>query len=115
MNSDVKKDTTLGEIVSLMSVDCQRIQDMFTYLWSIISVPVQLAIGIYLLWNIVGVSCLAGLGVLLLMVPLNSIVAAKQLKLTAEVLKFKGERMNLMNQILSGMKVSGMAMLDISS
>ena len=106
MNSDAKRDTTLGEIVSLMSVDCQRLQDLFSYLWCILSVPVQVAIGIYLLWGIVGISCLAGLAVLLLLVPLNTFIAFRQLRMTVEVLALKGERIKLMNEILSGIKVS---------
>lgn len=105
MNSDAKKETTLGQIVSLMSVDCQHLQDMFTYLSTVMSVPVQVAIGMYLLWGTLGISCLAGLGVLLLLIPLNSFVAARQLTLTANVLALKGERIKLMNQILNGMKV----------
>ncbi|XP_071154276.1 multidrug resistance-associated protein 1-like [Mytilus edulis] len=105
MNSDAKKETTLGQIVSLMSVDCQHLQDMFTYLSTVMSVPVQVAIGMYLLWGTLGISCLAGLGVLLLLIPLNSLVAARQLTLTADVLALKGERIKLMNQILNGMKV----------
>ncbi|CAC5393002.1 ABCC1 [Mytilus coruscus] len=104
MNSDAKKETMLGQIVSLMSVDCQHLQDMFTYLSTVMSVPVQVAIGMYLLWGTLGISCLAGLGVLLLLIPLNSFVAARQLTLTADVLALKGERIKLMNQILNGMK-----------
>ena len=31
MSNSARKTSTVGEIVSLMSVDCQRIQDAFTY------------------------------------------------------------------------------------
>jgi hypothetical protein len=58
------------------------------------------------LWGIVGISCLAGLAVLLLLVPLNTFIAFKQLRMTVEVLALKGERIKLMNEILSGIKVS---------
>ncbi|KAJ8312999.1 hypothetical protein KUTeg_010372 [Tegillarca granosa] len=88
-----------------MAVDCQRIQDTFTYLWSIMSVPVQTAIGIFLLWQIVGPSCLAGLVVLILLVPINSYVAVKQRQLQGEVMRWKGARTKLMNEVLNGIKV----------
>lgn len=100
-----RKDSTLGEIVNLMSVDCQRIQDTFTYSWSLMTCPLQLALGIYLLWNVVGASCIAGLVVLILMVPLNSYVVVKQRKLNVKVLRLKGQRTKLMTDILNGIKV----------
>lgn len=104
MDSSVKKD--MGQIVSLMSVDCQHLQDLFSYLSTLMSVPLQVAIGIYLLWDMFQISCLAGLAVLLLMVPLNSLVVTRQLHLTGSVLALKGERIKIMNQILNGIKVN---------
>lgn len=67
--------------------------------------PLQLALGIYLLWNVVGASCIAGLVVLILMVPLNSYVVVKQRKLNVKVLRLKGQRTKLMTDILNGIKV----------
>ncbi|OWF48638.1 multidrug resistance-associated protein 1-like isoform X2 [Mizuhopecten yessoensis] len=107
MSNEMHKNTTLGETVNLMSVDCQRIQDTFSYLWSLVTVPLQTAIGIYLLWTYVelGPSCLAGLAVLMLMVPLNSFVAIQQRKLQGLVLMYKGKRIKLFSEILNGIKV----------
>ncbi|XP_033748018.1 LOW QUALITY PROTEIN: multidrug resistance-associated protein 1-like [Pecten maximus] len=107
MSSEMHKSTTLGETVNLMSVDCQRIQDTFNFLWSLTTVPLQTAIGIYLLWTYVelGPSCLAGLAVLMFMVPLNSFVAVKQRKFQSLVLAYKGQRIKLFSEILNGMKV----------
>lgn len=105
LSPSARKDSTLGEIVNLMSVDCQRIQDTFTYSWSLMTCPLQLALGIYLLWNVVGASCIAGLVVLILMVPLNSYVVVKQRKLNVKVLRLKGQRTKLMTDLLNGIKV----------
>ncbi|KAK3084438.1 hypothetical protein FSP39_013539 [Pinctada imbricata] len=105
LSSQAKKAFTLGEVVNLMSVDCQRIQDTFTFAWSLMTCPVQLTIGIYLLWGVLGPSCLDGLAVLVLMVPLNSYIVVKQRKLQSKVLFLKGKRIKLMNEILNGMKV----------
>ena len=48
------KSTTVGEIVNLMSVDCQRIQDgfMFSY-WSVL-IFLVLAIATAQLWGVMG-------------------------------------------------------------
>ena len=54
MNSEAKKTSTVGEIVNLMSVDCQRIQDITGYLWMLWSAPVQITLALVLLWNTIG-------------------------------------------------------------
>ena len=41
MSNEARKDTTVGEIVNLMSVDAQRLQDVTGYLWMLWSSPLQ--------------------------------------------------------------------------
>lgn len=60
MNNEARKTSTVGEIVNLMSVDCQRMQDLSGYLWMIWSAPVQITLAMYLLWIQLGPSVLAG-------------------------------------------------------
>lgn len=60
MNNEARKTSTVGEIVNLMSVDCQRMQDLSGYLWMIWSAPVQITLAMYLLWVQLGPSVLAG-------------------------------------------------------
>ena len=60
MNNEARKISTVGEIVNLMSVDCQRMQDLTGYLWMVWSAPVQIALATWLLWNQVGAAVLAG-------------------------------------------------------
>ena len=44
MSHEARKDTTVGEIVNLMSVDAQRLQDVTGYLWMLWSSPLQVEI-----------------------------------------------------------------------
>ena len=81
MSNDAKRTSTVGEIVNLMSVDAQRMQDVFGYLWMVWSCPLQIIIAVYLLWGKLGASVLAGLGVMLLLIPLNGVMATYQRKL----------------------------------
>ena len=60
MNNEARKSSTVGEIVNLMSVDCQRLQDMSGQLWMIWSAPVQILLATVLLWQQLGPSVLAG-------------------------------------------------------
>ena len=81
MSNEARKDSTVGEIVNLMSVDAQRLQDVCGYLWMVWSAPLQIGIAIWLLWNEMGVAVLAGLGVMIILFPLNGVLAAIQKKL----------------------------------
>nr|XP_022323792.1 multidrug resistance-associated protein 1-like isoform X1 [Crassostrea virginica]XP_022323793.1 multidrug resistance-associated protein 1-like isoform X1 [Crassostrea virginica]XP_022323794.1 multidrug resistance-associated protein 1-like isoform X1 [Crassostrea virginica] len=105
MNNEARKTSTVGEIVNLMSVDCQRMQDLSGYLWMIWSAPVQITLAMYLLWVQLGPSVLAGLGLMLLLIPFNAVISMKQRKLQVDLMKFKDKRLKLMSEVLSGMKV----------
>lgn len=53
----------------------------------------------------IGPSVLAGLAVMIVLVPLNGVVANKVKTLQISQMKNKDERVKLMNEIISGMKV----------
>lgn len=104
ISSSAKKDTTVGEIVNLMSVDAQRFFELVSYLHVLWSGPVVIGIAIWLLWRILGVAVVAGLVVMILMVPLSGVIAAKLRDLQIIQMKVKDERVKSMNEILNGMK-----------
>lgn len=81
MSNDARRTTTIGEIVNLMSVDAERIMEVFQYLWMIWSSPLQICIAIYLLYGILGPAVFAGLAAILIMFPINSILASIEAKL----------------------------------
>jgi ATP-binding cassette subfamily C (CFTR/MRP) protein 1 len=56
MTNEARKGSTVGEIVNLMSVDCQRLQDITGYLWMVWSAPLQIALALALLWGQLGAS-----------------------------------------------------------
>ena len=64
---------TTGEIVNLVSIDCQRFTDQLGNFGVIWGTPLQLAIGIYFLYNELGVAALFGLLWIAILVPLNLI------------------------------------------
>ncbi len=78
LSNSAKKRTTVGQILSLMSVDAQKIQDFFQYTTLIWSLPVMIILAMYFLWQTIGPSCLAGLAVLLILIPLNAMFFARK-------------------------------------
>ncbi|KAK9886055.1 hypothetical protein WA026_014838 [Henosepilachna vigintioctopunctata] len=100
-----RKETTVGEIVNLMSVDAQKFVDLMSYTNLIWSAPLQIILSLYFLWEILGPSVLAGLAVMIMLIPINSYLANKVKTFQIEQMKTKDERVKLMNEVLNGIKV----------
>ncbi|XP_040491214.1 multidrug resistance-associated protein 1 isoform X9 [Ursus maritimus] len=105
ITNSARKSSTIGEIVNLMSVDAQRFMDLATYINMIWSAPLQVILALYLLWLNLGPSVLAGVAVMILMVPLNAVMAMKTKTYQVAHMKSKDNRIKLMNEILNGIKV----------
>ncbi|NXO20870.1 MRP7 protein, partial [Cisticola juncidis] len=96
---------TVGEIVNFMSTDTDRLVNFchsFHELWSL---PVQLAITLYLLYQQVGVAFLGGVALALLLVPINKIIANRIMANNERMLKHKDTRVKLMTEFLCGIRV----------
>ncbi|XP_064611716.1 multidrug resistance-associated protein 1-like isoform X1 [Liolophura sinensis] len=105
LSNSARKSSTVGEIVNLMSVDAQRFMDLMTYIHMLWSAPFQIAVSLYFLWQTLGPSVLAGLGVMILLIPVNAVIANKTKQLQVKQMTLKDERIKLMNEILNGIKV----------
>ncbi|XP_072168419.1 multidrug resistance-associated protein 1-like [Diadema setosum] len=105
LSNAARKGATVGEIVNLMSVDAQRCMDLCTYLNMLWSAPFQISVALYFLWQTLGPSVLAGLGVMILLIPLNALVATQAKKLQVKQMRYKDARIKLMSEVLSGIKV----------
>uniref|UniRef100_A0A4W5LBQ3 ATP-binding cassette, sub-family C (CFTR/MRP), member 3 n=1 Tax=Hucho hucho TaxID=62062 RepID=A0A4W5LBQ3_9TELE len=100
-----KRTSTVGEIVNLMSVDAQRFMDLTTFLNMLWSAPLQIILALYFLWQNLGPSVLAGVAVMILLIPLNAAIAVKTRVYQVEQMQYKDARIKLMNEILNGIKV----------
>ncbi|CAD7667352.1 unnamed protein product [Nyctereutes procyonoides] len=105
ITNSAKRESTVGEIVNLMSVDAQRFMDLAPFLNLVWSAPLQIILAIYFLWQNLGPSILAGVAFMVLLIPLNGAVAVKMRAFQVEQMKFKDSRIKLMSEILGGIKV----------
>ncbi|XP_061509613.1 multidrug resistance-associated protein 1 isoform X11 [Anopheles gambiae] len=105
ISNSARKGSTVGEIVNLMAVDAQRFMDLTTYINMIWSAPLQIGLALYFLWQILGPSVLAGLAVMIILIPVNGVIANMIKTLQIKQMKNKDERVKLMNEVLSGIKV----------
>ena len=74
----------------------------FNMLWS---APLQIVLCLVFLWQILGPSVLAGLLVMILLIPVNGFIAVKAKALQVKQMKEKDNRVKMMNEILQGIKV----------
>uniref|UniRef100_A0A8C7QG61 ATP-binding cassette, sub-family C (CFTR/MRP), member 10 n=1 Tax=Oncorhynchus mykiss TaxID=8022 RepID=A0A8C7QG61_ONCMY len=96
---------TLGEVVNFMSTDTDRVVNFFNSFHEMWSLPFQFSIALYLLYLQVGVAFLGGLGVALLLVPLNKVLASKIMENNKHMLTHKDSRVKLMTEVLFGIRV----------
>ncbi|KAI9840844.1 MAG: hypothetical protein M1837_001258 [Sclerophora amabilis] len=93
-----------GDIVNLMAVDTQRLQDLTQYGQMLWSAPLQIVLCMVSLYQLVGISMLAGVGAMILMIPVNGLIAKLMKTLQKEQMKNKDSRTRLMTEILNNMK-----------
>uniref|UniRef100_A0A3P8ZXL4 ATP-binding cassette, sub-family C (CFTR/MRP), member 2 n=1 Tax=Esox lucius TaxID=8010 RepID=A0A3P8ZXL4_ESOLU len=105
VSNDARKESTVGETVNLMSADAQRFNDVANFIHLLWSCPMQIVLAIAFLWIELGPAVLAGLAVMVLMVPINGVLATKSRTLQVKNMKYKDKRMKIMNEMLNGIKI----------
>eukprot|EP00124_Ichthyophonus_hoferi_P005008 Ihof_evm1s639 gene=Ihof_evmTU1s639 len=105
LSSGARKESTLGEITNLMSVDAQRFLNVTGYLQTLWSAPLQICLALYFLYETMGPSIFAGLGVMLLMIPINFITTTIIAKKEQKLMDARDERMVSVNEALGGIKI----------
>ena len=95
----------VGETVNLMGIDTQRIMDTTTSINTVWTSPMSIILSLYFLWGYLGPSALAGLVVMVLLIPVNAIISNIMKKYQISNMKNKDTRIKVMNEILDGMKV----------
>ncbi|KAF1804752.1 hypothetical protein V8B55DRAFT_1497484 [Mucor lusitanicus] len=95
---------TIGTIVNLMSTDSQRISDFTTSWFVIIESPIELFVGISFLYSLLGSSCLLGLSVMIITLPLNHYNSLMFAKTQEKLMEARDKRVSLMNEVLQGIR-----------
>ncbi|CEP08191.1 hypothetical protein [Parasitella parasitica] len=95
---------TIGTIVNLMSTDSQRISDFTTSWFVIIESPIELFVGISFLYSLLGSSCLLGLSVMIITLPLNHYNSVMFAKTQEKLMEARDKRVSLMNEVLQGIR-----------
>ncbi|XP_069971268.1 multidrug resistance-associated protein 1 [Penaeus vannamei] len=105
LSGTARRESSVGEIVNLMAVDAQILGRIFSPICFVVTFPVIIVASISFLWQELGASVLAGVAVLVLLVPLTSFLANRVKVLQQANMKFGDQRVKMMNEIISGIKV----------
>ena len=105
LSNKARRTSTVGEIVNLMSVDAQRFMDLMSNIHMVWSAPLQIILSLVFLWFTMGPSIFAGFAVMVLMIPINAVIAAYSRKLQLKQMVFKDSRIKLINEVLNGIQV----------
>lgn len=104
LSSEGRSTTTTGDIVNLMAVDQQRISMLAQFAIQAVSAPFQVTLCMVSLYQLVGPSMFAGVVMMILMIPVNTLIAQLIKKLQVTQMENKDERTRLMTEILNNIK-----------
>ena len=89
LSNEGRASKSTGDIVNYMAVDTQRLQDLTQYGQQLWSAPYQILLCMISLYQLVGLSMFAGVGAMILMIPINGLIARLMKKLQKEQMKNK--------------------------
>ncbi|CAO3703893.1 unnamed protein product [Rhizopus stolonifer] len=96
--------SSVGKITNLMSVDAGKLATIPLYIFSILSSPIEIGLGIFYLYKILGTAALVGLAVMILAFPLSTYLSKQYGKRFKKLSSAKDERNNLLNEMLQGIR-----------
>ncbi|WFD30029.1 hypothetical protein MSPP1_001042 [Malassezia sp. CBS 17886] len=104
LSNEARAERATGDIVNLMSVDANRLPDFLMYAHILWSAVFQITIAFVSLYNLLGWSAFVGVGVMIVSLPLNTVLATYLRRLSAEEMKVKDRRTGVMNEIIVNIK-----------
>ncbi|KAG6308064.1 hypothetical protein E4U45_002577 [Claviceps purpurea] len=104
LSNEGRSSKTTGDIVNYMAVDAQRLSDLTQFLHQVWSAPFQIIICMVSLYNLLGWSMMAGIVVMIIMMPAQGWVARIMKNLQKDQMKNKDARSRLINEIVTNMK-----------
>lgn len=96
----------LGTIINLMSVDSFKISETTAYLHFLVgAAPVQLAVSVLLLWQVMGLSAIPGIIVMIFLVPVNYLLANGFSVTSKNIMAATDKRIHVTNEVLQNIRI----------
>ncbi|XP_060250583.1 ATP-binding cassette sub-family C member 4-like isoform X6 [Ovis aries] len=104
LSSSAMGKTTTGQIVNLLSNDVNRFDQVTMFLHYLWVGPLQVIAVTALLWMEIGMSCLAGMAVLIILLLLQSCFGKLFSSLRSKTAALTDDRISTMSEVISGIK-----------
>uniref|UniRef100_A0A8B9JES7 ATP-binding cassette, sub-family C (CFTR/MRP), member 8 n=1 Tax=Astyanax mexicanus TaxID=7994 RepID=A0A8B9JES7_ASTMX len=96
---------TVGQICNLVAIDTNQLMWFFFLCPNLWAMPVQIILGVVLLYYLLGISALIGATVIALLAPVQYFVATKLSQAQKSTLEYSSERLKKTNELLRGIKL----------
>ncbi|KAF8583290.1 P-loop containing nucleoside triphosphate hydrolase protein [Ramaria rubella] len=94
-----------SQIMTLMTTDVDRVSEFSWHIFSLVDSPIEIVIGSYFLYKLLGISCFIGLAVTCLFLPMNHWAGKVVVTAQDSLMKARDERVSLMNEILGAIRM----------
>ncbi len=99
-----RQTTTLGELINLMQVDATKIEMFIPQIHALWDGVFQTTGYMVILYNLIGWPCFAGLGIIILGVPVQGIIMKRLFGLNRFMVKYTDDRVKNTNEAVQGIR-----------
>ncbi|XP_061532689.1 ATP-binding cassette sub-family C member 8 isoform X2 [Phycodurus eques] len=96
---------TVAQICNLVAIDTNQLMWFFFLCPNLWAMPVQIIVGVVLLYYLLGISALIGATVIAALAPIQYFVATKLSQTQKSTLEYSSERLKKTNELLRGIKL----------
>mmetsp|Transcript_47257 Transcript_47257/g.55175 ORF Transcript_47257/g.55175 Transcript_47257/m.55175 type:complete len:842 (+) Transcript_47257:159-2684(+) len=97
--------TSVGQVVNMMSNDTNQVQSFINFIGFTAAAPIQIVISLVFIYKQVGVATWVGVAFMVGLAPFNLVIFAIVGKLRRQVLKYSDQRVKMMNELLTGIRI----------
>ena len=105
LSSDSRRNYTVGQIANLVTTDADTLQDVLPSLNMVWSMPFQIFLSLYFLYQELGPSVFAGVAILILLIPFNMVTSRFSRRSQSRMIKCKDRRIRAMYEVLNNMRI----------
>ncbi|KAI3998410.1 hypothetical protein K525DRAFT_245367, partial [Schizophyllum commune Loenen D] len=104
-SSDEEDFSSRAQVMTLMTTDVDRVSEFAWHLFSLIDSPIEIVIGSWFLYDLLGPSCFVGLAATLAFLPMNHFAGKIVVSAQDNLMRARDERVALMNEVLGAIRM----------
>ncbi|RHY30893.1 hypothetical protein DYB25_009649 [Aphanomyces astaci] len=105
LDAKCRREKTAGDIANMFSTDIQTIINFSIFANQLWLIPVQVAVTLYMLYDVIGWATFVGTGVIVVTLILNNFLATAQRNAFRELMTRKDARMKSINEVFGAMQI----------